>query len=106
MTPATADAAPCAAPWVLATDATSTSPAPTLPVEFVDNAAAAAWLGVSSERLRKSRSTGELAGLPAPRYWRLGTKGRVRYRVADLRQWVEAHAVPSAPGEPAAAAGQ
>lgn len=99
-------AAPCALPLMLEPDAASTSPTPMLPVEFLDNSAAARWLGVSAERLRQSRSTGELAGVPAPGYWRLGSRGRVRYRVCDLRRWMETHAVPCAPRDPAATAGQ
>jgi len=103
---ATPQAAPCALPLMLDGKDASASPSPMLPVEFLDNAAAAAWLGVSAERLRQSRSTGELAGVPAPEFLRLGTRGRVRYRLSTLRAWIEEHATPCAPRGPATTAGQ
>lgn len=99
-------AAPCALPLMLSPEGASASPVPMIPAEYLDNAAAAAWLGVSAERLRQSRSTGELAGVPAPEFLRLGTRGRVRYRLSTLRTWIERHATPCVPRDLAAAAGQ
>lgn len=70
------------------------------PVDYLDNAAAAHYLCVAPERLRMSRSLGTLCGVPCPPWLKLGA--RVRYRVADLRDWVEQSAVEHAPTSQAA----
>ena len=47
---------------------------------------AAAFLGFQPSTIRKSRSTGLLAGVPAPRYLKLGK--RVLYQVSVLNDWL------------------
>jgi hypothetical protein len=48
---------------------------------------AAEYLGVSYHTLKKSRYTGQLCGLPAPRYRRLGSR-LVIYDGVDLTIWL------------------
>jgi predicted DNA-binding transcriptional regulator AlpA len=47
---------------------------------------AANFLGINDDVLRKSRSTGTLFGLPAPKYIKLGRL--VRYEASTLDAWV------------------
>lgn len=91
-----------------AVERVTASPTPTIPAEYLDNAAAAAWLGVSAENLRKSRSVGTLCGLPAPAFLRLGVPGRsrVRYHLEELRRWMRENTTEHAPRDPSATAGQ
>lgn len=74
---------------------TITPASPLAPVDYLDNAAAAAYLSVAPERLRMSRTLGKLCGVPCPPWLKLGS--RVRYRLSDLRDWVEASAVEHEP---------
>jgi len=52
---------------------------------------AAGILKVAESTLRKSRVTGELLGIPAPKYYKLGR--RVRYLESDLHEWIESNTV-------------
>lgn len=71
------------------------APSVGLAFEYLDNEDAARFLSVSPERLRQSRVLGSLCGVPCPPWLKLGS--RVRYRVADLRQWMETYATEHAP---------
>lgn len=46
---------------------------------------AAALLGLSKNTLRNSRNTGQLLGVPAPRFIKMGVS--VRYKGSTLREW-------------------
>ena len=51
---------------------------------------AAAYLGVSEGMLRLSRHNGELfKGVPGPKFLKMGSA--VRYKVENLKDWVESH---------------
>jgi len=56
-----------------------------IPKNPFDTHEAATFLGFSSYTLRRSRSTGKLAGVPAPRYRRIGKK--VIYEPLWLAAW-------------------
>ncbi|MEQ3638646.1 MAG: hypothetical protein ABNH03_02725 [Alteromonas sp.] len=43
--------------------------------------------GISSSSWRKSRMTGYILGVPAPRHIKFGKS--VRYRLADIQDWLE-----------------
>ena len=53
---------------------------------LLGNQAASAYIGVTPNLLRLSRSTGELfKGVPGPKYLKLGTA--IRYSRASLDEW-------------------
>lgn len=58
---------------------------------LLTEAEAAAFIGMSHNSLRMSRYTGVLCGTMPPPWLRLGRQ--VRYRTADLIEWVEDAAV-------------
>ncbi|PTB98946.1 hypothetical protein C9993_05560 [Marinobacter sp. Z-F4-2] len=60
--------------------------------DYLTEKDAAAYLGVSPNTMRLSRYRGRLLGVSdTPTWLRVGT--RVMYRRADLRAWLESHAV-------------
>jgi len=59
-------------------------------------------LGLSAHTMRIARHRGTLLGNPAPVWLKLGRE--VRYRRADLIEWVERHAVERQSGPVAASA--
>lgn len=61
--------------------------------DYLTEKDAAAYVGVSPRTMRLSRYRGHLLGVrdDPPTWLRIGT--RVMYRRADLRQWMETHAV-------------
>ncbi len=52
----------------------------------LSEAQASLYLGFAQATLRKSRATGELGGVPAPKYLKLGR--RVFYPLAELDAWL------------------
>lgn len=50
-----------------------------------DDSTAAPIIGTTPATLRKSRTTGELWGCPAPQFLKFGRT--VRYRAEDLERW-------------------
>lgn len=62
---------------------------PADPPELLDDEAAAKYIHMSVDWLRISRSSGHKDNwTPSPRFLRLGRK--IRYRKADLDEWLEA----------------
>ena len=60
--------------------------------QTLDEADAAAFIGISVSSLRKARTAGPAsARMPSPPYIRVGR--RVLYRVTDLNAWLDAHCV-------------
>lgn len=60
--------------------------------DYLTEKDAAAYIGVSPQTMRLSRYRGRLLGVSdTPTWLRVGT--RVMYRRADLRAWLESHAV-------------
>lgn len=57
-------------------------------IERLDTHEAANYLGFKSYTLRRSRTTGRLAGVNAPKYRRIGSKTIV-YEKVWLDQWLE-----------------
>lgn len=57
----------------------------------MSEAQAAEYLGFSPATLRKSRTTGQLGGVAAPKYMKLGR--RVVYPRAELDAWLDQFAV-------------
>ena len=55
--------------------------------QLLDEKEAALIIGAATPTLRKSRCTGELFGLPAPTYLKLGRT--IRYKVSALNEWLE-----------------
>jgi len=55
--------------------------------ELYTTAEAAEYLGFSPVTLKTARSTGQLSGLKAPKFRRIGKKS-VRYHIDSLRAWV------------------
>lgn len=53
---------------------------------LLDDHATAPLLGVSPATLRKSRVTGTLLGLPTPNFLKIAKT--IRYRDADIREWL------------------
>ena len=65
---------------------------------LLNEAATAEFLSLSRAYLRKLRMKGGATRNPGPPYVRIG--GAIRYRVADLEEWVEERIVrPAAMGE-------
>lgn len=64
-----------------------------VPRRLLDEAEAAAYLGVSRALLRKQRMQGTLpGGIPAVPFIRIGKRG-IRYDVSDLDRWIQANRV-------------
>jgi hypothetical protein len=60
--------------------------------DYLTEKDAAAYIGVSPQTMRLSRYRGRLLGVSdTPTWLRIGS--RVMYRRADLRSWLEGHAV-------------
>jgi hypothetical protein len=53
--------------------------------EFNDSKKAAEFIGCAVQTLKQSRVTGQLFGLPAPRFVKLGRS--VRYKQSTLQNW-------------------
>lgn len=75
--------------------------APNRALEFLNDSAAAALIGVAKDTLKVWRSKSRRAGrLIGPRWLELGGEGRariIRYRPADLQAWTDGAAVPLEP---------
>ncbi len=77
-------------------------------MDLIPEKKAAEYLGFAPVTLRNSRYTGMLAGVPAPRFRKLGTK-TVRYERATLAAWLAQFgerantSAPPAPQPPCAA---
>lgn len=55
--------------------------------QLLDEKEAALIIGAATPTLRKSRCTGKLFGLPAPKYLKLGRT--IRYQSEALNDWLE-----------------
>lgn len=55
--------------------------------QLLDEKEAALIIGAATPTLRKSRCTGTLFGLPAPKYLKLGRT--IRYKLSVLNEWLE-----------------
>tara|TARA_R110002060_G_scaffold78202_1_gene90967 strand:+ start:1845 stop:2096 length:252 start_codon:yes stop_codon:yes gene_type:complete len=55
--------------------------------KLLDEKEASLIIGAATPTLRKSRCTGELFGLPAPKYLKLGRT--IRYQASVLNDWLE-----------------
>jgi predicted DNA-binding transcriptional regulator AlpA len=65
---------------------TQTTVTPAQLTPLLDDHTTAPLLGVSPATLRKSRVTGTLLGLPTPIFLKMGKT--IRYRDADIREWL------------------
>jgi hypothetical protein len=62
---------------------------PDLKLAFgLNNNEAAAYLGFAPYTLRRSRTTGKLAGVPPPKYRKIGRR-KVVYMISWLDEWLE-----------------